>query len=184
MYEVELQKNTNKALDHYVVCYETKYGTKPLPFNSFDTTAIKDVLRSLGLIKTINLLTVYFTLRGTGFSKDGREDDWFERRGHDLETFKKHLNYLNSLSAHYNPNKTHWVVALTETGRPVVTYNKDALANQSWFKPVPWNKWIKQSHREKAQLKGDNDTLVNPLYIEWVKNWQKWEKEWQPYEGE
>lgn len=80
-------KNADKATEAYCKAYEKRYKTRPIlsPARS-DQTILKDLTRSMGLAKVIELLEHYLTM----------DNEWFITKAHSLDVFKKDLNSVNS----------------------------------------------------------------------------------------
>lgn len=87
LYNVETVKIGNRVLDAYRSSYFKRYKTEPiLSQNGTDQTILKDMARSLGEQRTIDLLEHYLKM----------DNDWFVKKGHNLETFKREMNVVNS----------------------------------------------------------------------------------------
>lgn len=87
IYEVEIKKAEDRMCEVYAEAYERRWRTKPvLSNNGSDQTILRDMIRQLGAPKVAELIRHYLEM----------DNEWFVKRYHPLETFKKEINAINA----------------------------------------------------------------------------------------
>ncbi len=84
MYEVDLVKGSNLAVDAYREAYSKRYGDSPLLEGESRMSAylfLKKLLQQYGLPKTLALISFFLNSNGDG--------DWWLRKGHAIHCFEK-----------------------------------------------------------------------------------------------
>lgn len=87
IYEVQQQRDADRALEVYYRAYEKRYRTKPiLSNNQSDSTIIRDLARQVGGKRLCELLEHYLQM----------DNEWFAKKAHSIEVFRTEINVVNS----------------------------------------------------------------------------------------
>lgn len=148
---VGLSKHANDCLDHYRTRFEALFGDKCAKISDFDLEKALSMLKGLisyyGPLKTKAYIDLYLTL----------DDDWLQERGYPLEFLPKRINGLivkqSSMVGGGGDIETRYVVALSESGRPVIDKNPHVMRDYKpvSYKAVPVSQWQELPYEERLQ---------------------------------
>lgn len=114
MQEVQLTHEANTAMDVYRELYLARYKTKPIIQSAqfaFAMTTFKDLIRDVGLERTLALIRQYLRMNG--------DQDWYKRQGHNIQTFAKNLDAINAATPNSHTGQQKEFLIEIETRCPV-----------------------------------------------------------------
>lgn len=160
-----------KLLELYKRSFEEKFGQSPMINVGEAMEILKWLVSNFTYERTESLIPSYFRI----------EDDWIKGQGYSLEYFRNNINKVIALSGNKNSSeKQVYVVFYTESGYPVTSHNPNQYAEQTPFKPMLWDDWVKASVVDKLQFPQKAwEATGNDIFM-WIQNWfnQGWlEKE-------
>lgn len=89
-------RHGNIAMSTYRELYVKRYGSEPLPTGAVGFTILKDLIRRIGLERTLILLRQYLSMNG--------RNDYYKNSGHSLKVFSE-PRVLETLNATAGPTK-------------------------------------------------------------------------------
>jgi hypothetical protein len=131
--QVEITRNTNLLLDHYVSRFTELFGEKPKAFDEEDQSTAAWAVQHYSMTKAKSLLDLYLVFK----------NDWIKEQGYPLRLFKKNINAIIVGNAHVTKSfKPVWVVGYCADGTPVCNNDPGSL-KETGFKPILWEEWVK-----------------------------------------
>lgn len=169
---VDAQVKAGKLLDSYRQNFEARFSESPMVDVGSAMEICKWLVHNVGYEKSLALLHAYFQLK----------DEWIEKMGYSLQWFKDNINKVIISSGLRNKGDFPvYVVAISESGRPVFSYNKFELKeyfhkgdSPYYYKPVLMSDWVKLSTEKKPQVKKEDLEAVGNDVGLWFLNWKEW----------
>lgn len=181
---IDIQNKASLLFDQYKKLFKVRFGQEPVLDVTESMDHCKWLVSNVGFDRAQFLLGTYFQLN----------DEWITKQGFGLSWFKNNLNKIICQFGNRGPvlGGSHYVVALTESGVPVVDKNPAVMGPGFSFKPVPWNRWLEWATMnrigayKKTEVTSDGvHTMLSADIIEtWKASWAGWFREWKAYENE
>lgn len=127
---VDAQRRAGYIIDAYVRQFAARFQQRPL-ISDEDKNAARSLAQKWngGKEAIIELIDGYFDLN----------DDWVKQRGFSLKLLEANFNAVMANRPQISSGKKLFVVALSESGYPVVSHNPQGLT--PGFQVVNWDEW-------------------------------------------
>lgn len=169
VFEVELFRRVQDSVDAYKKAFKELFQAEP-DVTDEDKSAMRRLLQR-HKFKSSDLkllIAAYLAL----------EDDWLRKQGFPLRLMEKNFNSIAvSLGSQAAPKK-HYVVAISESGKPCVDINPGTMGRTYWYKAVLWDDWIEQGFDERLQISRYEHEDINNDWKSWFKLWEEMDKVW------
>jgi hypothetical protein len=167
MIQFEIEKKAEELVTFYKDLIERRSGKKPPTPEYEDMTTLRWLAQEYPNGQDAReIITQYLTI----------DDEWLKKQGYPLRLLKKYITaaILNTESQSQLPKQV-WVVAISQSGRPVTSHNQHAMKGHFKYTPMLWDDWVKADILGKLQKPVEKWQLAGNDVNQWIINWKHWD---------